>query len=285
METTPNAIIKEMNQKLSQINTDNNLQRSEKAYEIVKVSLIELNEWNVRHCFNSTEEEIQYFKYLKPKVLRELVYYSELYYIESNRPFVMDKAIVEHYLKNILQTHYHYMDRNRDFYIYYRAEKTHLDESYFTRKGASLSSSPLPPEDLVDSKMDIPSGYAYKLARIQALELLSYHIEDEINSLYGRGTDPEGKQSDEPIWTDTNVALIELAYAIQTKGSLNGGNADVKTVIEILQKAFQVKTGNYYGAFQQNIRIRKKNRTRYLDQLKTSLINYMDECDEHPRYK
>jgi len=79
------------------------------------------------------------------------------------------------------------------------------------------------------------------------------------------------------------VHLIELAYALQAVGSINQGHTDVKTIIQGLEGLFQIQLGNYYGVFNQNIRTRTKNRTEYLDQLKTAVIKRMDDSDENPR--
>ena len=33
-------------------------------------------------------------------------------------------------------------------------------------------------------------------------------------------------------WTESNTAMIELAYALQSTGVFNGGNAELKQIVE-----------------------------------------------------
>ena len=75
------------------------------------------------------------------------------------------------------------------------------------------------------------------------------------------------------------VSLIELIYSLQTAGVINNGTADIKLLTNFFERTFQVDLGNVYNVFQE-MRIRKKNRSSFLDQLKERLIQRMDEADE-----
>lgn len=281
IETTANAILLQMNQDISQINPDNIIQRAEKSYQIVKQSVRKLNDCIEQYGFLNIEEEINYFKYIKPKMLREQIYYAELYHQEALKPLT-DKETIEQYLKDILSNYRQYFERNLTFYNYYRMGKTHLDSLLFTRDAEAPH---LPPEYMIDGDPNVSTVCCYKLARLQALEILKSHIQNDINNLYRQQPNPENEEPYRLIWTDSKVALIELAYAIQSRGALNHGNVDIKTVMNILQEVFQIHLGNYYGVYQQNIRIRKKNRTAYLDQLRKDLEKRMDESEENPRFR
>ena len=67
-------------------------------------------------------------------------------------------------------------------------------------------------------------------------------------------------------------------YALQRKGCFNNGQAEIKEIAEFFEQTMDIDLGNYYRTFQE-IRIRKSGRTNFLDQLKTVLIQYMDEVD------
>lgn len=111
------------------------------------------------------------------------------------------------------------------------------------------------------------------------------HIRKEIHALEHPLPKTKSPQTAGLKWTDASAALIELAYALQSSGSINHGNVDVKTIITILEELFQTDTGNYYSVYNQNIRIRKKNRTIYLNKIRVALENRMNESDENPRFK
>ena len=91
---------------------------------------------------------------------------------------------------------------------------------------------------------------------------------------------PEPKNIEKKLqWTGAKVSLIELIYSLQTTGVINNGTADIKLLTNFFERTFQVDLGNVYNVFQE-MRIRKKNRTSFLDQLKERLIQRMDEADE-----
>jgi hypothetical protein len=73
-------------------------------------------------------------------------------------------------------------------------------------------------------------------------------------------------------------------YALQSAGSFNNGTVDLKELANHFQSYFNVDLGNYYRTFQ-DMRIRKINRTTFLDLLKGRLIQRMDETDENPKYQ
>ncbi|WP_057940545.1 RteC domain-containing protein [Algoriphagus resistens] len=79
-------------------------------------------------------------------------------------------------------------------------------------------------------------------------------------------------------WTDSKSALIELAYALHSRGAVNHGKSDVKAIITLMETLFNIQVGNFYRTFQ-SMRGRKKNRTIFLDSLKESLVKRMDETD------
>jgi RteC protein. len=59
---------------------------------------------------------------------------------------------------------------------------------------------------------------------------------------------------------------------------------NVKEVMSYFQSCFKVdKVANYYGYFQ-GMRIRKKDRTPFLNGLIEHTIRRMDESDEFPRF-
>jgi hypothetical protein len=80
-------------------------------------------------------------------------------------------------------------------------------------------------------------------------------------------------------WTAPKVALIELIYALHASGVYNNGNTDLKRIASAFERFFQVDLGNFFNAFQE-IRIRKKNRTVFVDRLKETLIRRMDAADD-----
>ncbi|GAB3351010.1 RteC domain-containing protein [Arachidicoccus ginsenosidivorans] len=282
IETIADALCTQMDMELISMTAENPLQKALKSHRIVKRVFIQLNKTGSQFPFSSIEEEIHFFKHTLPKLWADLIYYTELYFLELKRPLTGNEKI-ESYLKDILNFYRQYFERHQQFYNYYRTEKTYHDLAYFSKSAADKEM--LPPEEIIDSDSAsfIGSVYSFKRAKFIALERLIEQIHFDIHCL--NHPQLELVKSSELRWTDSKVALIELAYAIQSKGALNNGNSDVKTIISGLQHLFQIDLGNYYAVYNQNIRLRKKNRTDYLSQLMGALEKRMDDADEHPRFK
>lgn len=231
-----------------------------------------------QHSFENLEEEINYYKCIRPKILREKIYYAELYYLESRKPN-KDKQSIEQYLNDHLKSNDQYFDRNRAFYNYYLTGQTHHDQLLFV---TLPESSILAYGGVIEHDSFLSQGYSLILARLQALEILNSYIQNEINAL--NNSSSVNNESGALIWTLSKVTLIELLYALASVGAFNHGKADLKTIVNTFQDSFSIQLGNYYAVFQQNIRIRKKSRTTFLDILKEYIERRMDESDENPRY-
>lgn len=260
---------------------ENSLQQAERSYHAVELSLQRLKEQVLNYTFKDKEEEIQFFKETKPRFLKELIYFAELYYIEAGRP-VSSRDDLCLYFKYVMESIRLFMERNQAFYNYCRTGKTHSDESYFLR---GVQDVPLPPEYSLDMDLRFSTIHSIKLSRLYAYEMLNEYLLAQIDAISNpvpatANRQPVRKQQTDTTWTDPKVDLIELAYAIYARGSVNHGKAEVRHLISALEYTFNIELGNYYAVFQQNIRLRKKNRTNCLDQLKEYLERRMDDLDD-----
>lgn len=70
--------------------------------------------------------------------------------------------------------------------------------------------------------------------------------------------------------------VVEIGYAFYTAGVF--GKAPLKEVMGLLSRMFQINLENYAHKFFQ-IRERKNSPTKFLDELKTSLVRYFDQLD------
>ncbi|SEA32973.1 RteC protein [Arachidicoccus rhizosphaerae] len=275
------SALRRIQEQLQEVKATNPLQKYLSAHKVIYRIFSEMNHYVDQYGFTSRPEEIAYFKYQKPAIWSELIYYTERYILETRKPFGAKEKLTDYY-NNALQLYQHHFERHQEFYNYIRTEAVHMDAFYFTREA---NQDVLPPEDILDSGKEIHIGsvHCYRLAKFQALERLSDELRLEIEHLDRPSL--AGKSSG-LNWTDKNVHLIELAYALQAKGAVNNGNSDLKTIIQGLETLFQTSVGNYYGVYNQNIRLRKRaERTDYLRQLILALEKRMDDTDEDPRYR
>lgn len=270
-------LLTEMNEALEtiRINAQDNLQIAEQSYKAVNESLRKLKDHTLENDFRNQDEEIHFFKEVKPVFLKELIYFTELFYIESNKPVASDNIVRDYYVLSLNRIRL-FFERNQWLYIYQRTGRTNLDVMFYTRE--QQAENPLPdlwPE--MDGRFS--TLYSFKLSKILAFEQLKDYLQLCINRLdRPEQVDKPSSAKKQSTWTDTKAALIELAYAIHSRGSVNHGKDDVKDIITDLEILFNVQVGNFYRTYQ-SMRIRKKNRTLYLDTLKESLEKRMDEAD------
>lgn len=268
-------LLEEMNESLDLISnvTLNELQIAERCGKQVNSNLLQLRSFMKDYRFADPKEEVLFFKYYKPQFLSELIFYAELAYIESKMP-IGEQEKVKSYFLHMIDQYQDFFGRNHQLYIYHQLERSDLDELFFLRESRPLSVIP-------DYSMDFDPSFSTpnsnKLARIMAFEKMIELLKRRLDQM-DLGFDLKLGTDTKHQWTDSKSALIELAYALHSRGAVNHGKSDVKLIIRIMESLFDVQVGNFYRTFQ-SMRIRKKNRTAFLDSLKDSLEKRMDETD------
>lgn len=253
------------------------VQRAERSFYIAESHLLKLREYILDYSFEDVEEEILFFKSIKPRFHKELLYWAEIVCIEACRPSGEDSS-AKRYIKNRLKEIQGYIVRNHFIYEYYKLDRTHMDEILYLRN----SSFPLLPVDCtgLEPAFSTPAGNI--LAGIMAMEEVALWLKSsQEQSRPETGSDNEHAGL---VWTGSKAQLIELVYALESYGVFNNGKTNIKEVMSYLQYCFKVdKVANYYGYFQ-GMRIRKKDRTPFLNGLIEHVTRRMDESDEFPRF-
>lgn len=265
-----------MHRELQQIEdtSESYLQLAERSYNKVQEYLLRLKSFIQTYGFEDRQEEISFFKEVKPKFLKELIYFKEAFYLEANKPPGDSDNICAYYRKASRRIAA-FFERNHRFYIYYKTGKADRDDQYFI---SNCPEENLLTEYLLDMDKKFSSPYSFKLSKIQAFERLNDYISYRIRELEAPA---EAGISEFTLpWTDKKSGLIEILYGIQSMGCLNHAKAELKQIARLFEAAFKIDLGNYSRAFQE-IRIRKKGRTPFLDRMKEMLIKRMDEADEY----
>lgn len=265
---------------LREINAEehDSLHKVSKCIHVCKKALKELHEYFKLNNFKSESEEIEFFKELKPRFYSRFIYYVRIFNVETNRPVGSDK-MQRKYLRKQLHRIQLFFENNLDFYQYYRTGATHFDESYFLR--GRHDSHLLPDELALSIDPEFCTAQSYKVSKMLAYDLLRGYLNSSIVALDRSKIEVSSEVSAkaELQWTGSKVNLIELIYALQEAKVFNDAKADIKQITGYFERAFQLKLGNVYNVFQE-MRIRKKNRTIFLDLLKDRLVQRMDEADE-----
>lgn len=245
---------------------EGDLLRLGKAVTNLRDIVAELKRFTVKYSFRNAEEEVQFFKEVKPVFLCQYIYYKKMFSVLLFNSFQDRKSRIEKYYK-VLRKLQVFAIKNEAFYEYCMSGATYLDHTYFTRKSQMLSSVEL------DEKFS--TGYDLKLSKILAHELMKQYIIDALRKLQ---EDKESSAATTLTWTDSKVSLIELIYALHTSGVFNHGKSDLKQIVRCFEEQFSVELGNYARVFSE-IRIRKSGQTNFLEHLRGRLERLIHDMD------
>ena len=265
--------------KLIHLETENPVQSAEQAIKNSVAALEKLKTFFIKYKRINKKEEIEFFRDIKPKFAAKLIYYNEIYTIETNKPFGSQKTMGKYYKAELNKLKV-FFKKNHEFYRYYRTDNNCLDNKYFIRAKYDLKL-------MVDSfyfQADhrFTTSHDYKVARILANDEIKKFLEEQIEKLERKAikTQSPSPLSKGPKWTGSKVELIELIYALHTEGVFNNGTSGLKEVTTFFETAFNIDLGQFNRVFLE-IRNRKSERTKFLNSLKNKLIIRMDDADEN----
>lgn len=268
------TIINELDDRINELTYEpnNSLVAYENAIVLVLQKLEEIKKYIKRNGFKDDDEEILFFKQLKPQLVSKLIYFNAIYKIETKRPRGGDK-IIKKYLNVELSKIKRYFDANLEFYKYYRTNSTHLDYKFFLRGKHDIKLSL--DTYYFEADHNFATSHDYKVAKIIANDLIQVYLEDQLSNNNQR------KLLETPPlnWTGSKTSLIELIYSLHSQGSIDNGNADIKIIAKTFENIFNIDLGDFYHSYLE-LKGRKINRTKFLDSLRDALIKRMDEQDE-----
>ncbi len=251
----------------------NSLASYEKAVELILSKTAKLKNYVLKTGFKNQQEEIHFFKQIKPLFIAKLIYYNSIYKIETKRPHGGGK-IIKKYLYNELSKIKRYFDNNFEFYRYYRTNSTYLDDKYFARGKHDIKLCL--DTYYFQSDQTFSTSHDYKVAKIIANDLIQVYIEDQ---LYNKIPEDKSIGKQKLNWTGSKAGLIELIYALHYQGVFDNGNSDIKVIVKTFEDMLNINLGDFYHTYLE-LRSRKMNRTKFLDALRDELIRKMDEQDE-----
>ena len=247
----------------------------------IEKKLKEIFKWLKEHVFKSLQEEIYFFKELKPRMVSKLLYYKELFNVESSLP-PSKKNKRKHYEEWLAKIHQYGLN-NREFYQYYRSRTTVKDEDLFVRR----SYKNIFRDDccLINYDSKLCTSHDYNVATIIANDMFTSYLENKLDELNGKCKFNSIQIDHKFNWTGTKVDLTEMVYGFQAAGSINNGNFDLKEFAIFLGTMFNVEIdSNLYGNYS-DIKSRKVSKTRFINTMSEKLIEKMDDEDSKKKPK
>jgi hypothetical protein len=249
------------------------------ALKLIRDALKKLRGYLTEYPFKSKADEIPIFKYTKPAFYQWQIYYTELYTIEAGLPFGdMEKQVA--YLEQEL----HYIERFfRQYaflYQYYKLGADELDTLYFVR-GAEVQSVLLPNVPDLDPEFCTSCGYLF--SKFKAFEGLQEWVTERLMFLKKNPLTPYqiGNDAGEMNWTGDTINLAEVGIGFFNTGQVRNGTASLSEIFRWLEDKFQVSIGVPSKRLAELRRRKRLSRTKYLDEMKESIIHKLDKEDEH----
>jgi len=247
----------------------NILKKSLEASHVLAEAFNQLKTFISSYKFKNEEEEISFFKEIKPKFCYRLIYYRKLYNIEMNRPAGVDKQ--KEYLSEELNDINSYNIKRLDFIRYYRSGATHLDSLYFLRGKTDTEQYLETFYYELDPKFT--TNYDFKVAKILSNDMLLAYLMQEIERLNSNGISiPSGFPSIKLTWLGSKTELMEQLYSWDSDNTF--GDVPLTQLSDYIQNVFNVQLDkNLSRAFSE---MKTRNvPTPFLDKLKAALLQRM----------
>jgi hypothetical protein len=239
---------------------------------VCKKAMTKLKNYVSSYAFTSIQEEIHFFKEIKPQFYSKYIYFINLFNFAMQKPIGSDD-IQQAYIQMHVSELKMFFDNNRAFYAYCRTGMTELDEIYFTRGGFDVHA------ELEDFEEDdqYSTSHDYKLSKIMANEKFQEFLNLELIKL---NADPAVLLSQIPFkrvnWTASQTDAIELIYSLKAYGAVNNGNIDISELVGIWEYVFQTDLKEVYHKFK-DITRRKKVVPVFMQKLAEALVRWIND--------
>lgn len=249
--------------------------KAQKSILCINSSLTKLRTFILNYTFNNEEEEILFFKDIKPRIFSQLIYHVKINNIEGKRP-IGSFEIQQKYLMNELEELTLFFNSHIEFYRYYRTNSIFLDDKLFVRGREDFHFHQDNPFIYTDP--DFSTSMDYLVAEILANDRLEIFLKTELDTLTIKNSNPNWCQlgmleNNSLQWTDDKTSLVELIYAIDALGSINKGQCEISVLTAFFEKAFNVRLNDVYRTYT-DIKGREIP-TKYLDNLRAALRQRM----------
>lgn len=272
-------LLQTLDQKLQLIKNQHTdiVKQSSHAILLCREVLSEMQKSIILQGFAKEQDEIHFFKNIKVIPLTELIYFTEIRSLEIQFP----KANVQEqkeYVNYKIRKANKFFNYNLEFIQYVREGRTEFDAIYYTRaNGDALN--------ITNTKAyfrtpEFSTSHDILLGKVKAYERFVHYLQNRYFKLKNpHAIDILDIHKKSPLrWTCSKVSLTELIYALHASGAVNSGAADISQLASMAEKLFNVELGDYYRTYL-TLRSRKINRTKFLDKLKNSLMDHMDDLD------
>ncbi|WP_439185409.1 RteC domain-containing protein [Carboxylicivirga taeanensis] len=260
------------------IHTEAALKECEKGITICKTYIQHLREKVLLGCFQTQEDEIHFFKHIKPTIVGDCLFFYYLHRILTKRRQCALHEEVD-FIHKKLRKYTGFLKKNYICHAYYSQNNTRLDHEYFIRCNLQADNYNYHPYSMMDS--DFATSKDYLFADFYAHEKVIKYLENELLSIELRKKErlaifSEFISKTSLHWTAKHVDFVELLYALKISRSINNGKVDIKKAAKTLCTIFNLSELDVYRVFV-SIKKRQKDKTVFLNYLKDCLEKKIEE--------
>lgn len=258
-----NLMLNQMESGLEQIGftdlsvSDNN----EKARECVTNTLVEIQEYVMQNNFRSVENEIAYFKRIRPGLAAKVSLIS--FMIQYQSFSILSEGLV----KELILTRKEHFERivcdNKNHFLLLNRNLANNDHIFFTRNQFQI-----PANYLGDLVLRNPKALTYHSLLLEVIET-DRLIEGFLNKT------PEKLNNSQIIlkWAGSKRELIELMYSLYYLKVCN--NVTIRDMTTAFERLFDIDLGDVYREFHA---IKNRNEpTLFIDRLRDIIHDIIDK--------
>lgn len=264
---------KEIDTKIEQIECSeiSMINKSLKASRIFADAYNQLKIFILSYTFQSEEEEILFFKEIKPRLCFRLIYYRKLYNIEMDRPTGIEKQ--REYLNDLLNSINRYNCKRLDFIRYYRSGSSIFDSLYFLRGQADTEQY----METFSHEFDpnFSTNCDFKVAKILANDMLSDYMTREIEALSENNNLIMGSFGFPAIkltWKGTKAEFQEQILSWDSAATF--GEVPLTQLHCYMQNVFNIQVDSNLSRVIDDLKTRNTP-TPFIDKMKNALLRRM----------
>ena len=250
----------------------NSIMKSLEASRVFKNAYSQLKAFILSYTFQGEEEEILFFKEIKPRLCFRLIYYRKLHNVELDRPIGTEKQ--REYLTELLNDINKYNHKRLDFIRYYRSGSSHWDSLYFLRGQADTEQYMETFSHEFDP--DFTTNGDFKVAKILSNDMLSDYLMQEIEALNDNNNlilGSFGFPAVKPTWEGTKAEFQEQILAWDSAATF--GDVPFTQLHSYMQNVFNIQVDGKLSRVLDDLKTRNEP-TPFINKLKNLLLRRMD---------
>lgn len=237
------------------------------ALELIKNALHDLRGIVVNNSFNTVEDEIVFFREIKPFIMSRFLLLTFVIQYD-NLHFISPKS-AEDYVKRMLKEKKSFLAEYETYIIQLKSCSSKKEGEYFVRNQFSPPICSVYSEVLLN--IHFCTFHSEVLSIFKSYKLIQNFLDQKKENSIRLHLGNQLK------WTKNKTALIELIYALHYSNAVNSGNSSIKELKNVFETVFNVKLGNVYRAFH-DFKSREI-RTPFITSLRNAMENKLDEDD------